>query len=1649
MISTAIGKKTRDLGIVQFNSKDILTVATVKTEGFWKYYLGKAGTKRIDSFIGKSGMSKLNPGWEQARFAFVTHEELDSPLGIVAEYPDGSFVLIETNPIYGNIKNKANYIRLTKEYILAESRIPASGRLKTWEEIASGAAIKEAFTSRKNNTGLWGQMVPVVSSECNDCLKCYIQCPDESIFRNPITGMAELIDPTKCKACGVCEEVCNRDAITMVDKKEVKAAQENVFTGIFGKRLEVNGPVVKKEFEEIKALSPDKSKAMGYSILYECHSDKKSLSGQKIMQVSCSKDEKGNEQHPTLYTYLQEGDREWKKIIRPLTHILIYGFTDEELELASRIQLEGFFISAIPSAVEGFNSMRDKFIGAGYTSNETLEGEIKESGSKYDAVITAYYENIQPEIYLDIMDQIGVFLAPFMKNFSRDQDLDEIIHDVQTRLLGDVNGFQDDDRTLAKVLNQEKDIAAGHRACAGCPIDSTFNLAMQSVREVYDTADEKIEIVNSGATGCSEVVTTVFPDTSWKKFLHTTFGALGANLEGMNAAYRFLRKTNKIEKRFKFFGWAGDGGTYDIGLQALSGFLERGLATDSIYLCYDNGAYMNTGVQRSSATPMGAGTSTTPIGDIVRGKSQFRKNLAEFAAAHQGVYVATVSIAIEMDFKRKLQKAAKHDGPALIIAFSNCTTGHGTGMHLTVEQSRLAVESGYWPLFEFENGEKRITYEPNFIRKYETAKQNIKLELATGEKEKQEFLSDLENIKTEFQDKFTENLAIWLRSEGRFALHFDKEGNIKNAESVTLLLQLFEELKIEWNKLGVANRNQIRKEKLISVLVEYLREEDEEIRQAKLNDGNAPFGINAGNVALKTFVENQSDFDLLGKNVKETGSGLFANISRQMDAEAYFDIYGVELKEYDPAKPELTDELRDLGKSLRKNYYEEQVNTEAIQKKALDAERNHLRMIQERIKTAHSITFEHSMDESEKQKNRAVLGAQHKASRIFARAGDGGVTTAKLFASLLGQIGIFGKAAPDYGPERRGAPVGTNIQFGGRELRTQASYEELDISIVKDPGDQGWSEKQWRDAVKSGGKLIVNTKLNPGECRKKYRISRDISVYTFDATRLMKEYRVPETVTLMGVALRTLVDIGISIPKEYLNERLGALLDKQFAAKAGREKIVKNNKLALWEAFENARSDKQKEDKTTTKSLQAKGFEKRPPEKLMTGSESVAEAWRQINPGVFAMFPITPSTEVGQEFSKFWADGKVDTEYIHTESEHSSFMTIIAAAACGVRAVTSTASQGMLLGKEGGLLAASLRLPLVVNVGTRETNAPLSIHAGHTDAYQFRDDGWIQLFARNAQEAYDFALIGQKIAEKARLPVFLNQDGFIVTHTKDMLDTISDEEVKAFVGDYTPEDSLLTKDMTLNPISLQDYYSEHVKHAHDAQAHVPKMVEAAMAEFGKLTGRKYGRVTEYKMEAPDVAIVCMGSTEGTTMDAVDKLREDGKKVGLVSIKNFRPFPIEEIKKALLKAKTIIVMDRMGSLGTEMTPLGTEIKAAIKRDILNLEYGRGGRNTPQEIVEEIFNIGFNLGWEGMESMDRKKLERFFNEDEVLSSLFTELEEVKGDEFVRSFKELIIKGKFIDAFGPKEHIDVREKSRQRDIKLSIIERVVMLMDPLKKI
>ncbi|MEJ2721809.1 MAG: transketolase C-terminal domain-containing protein, partial [bacterium] len=284
---------------------------------------------------------------------------------------------------------------------------------------------------------------------------------------------------------------------------------------------------------------------------------------------------------------------------------------------------------------------------------------------------------------------------------------------------------------------------------------------------------------------------------------------------------------------------------------------------------------------------------------------------------------------------------------------------------------------------------------------------------------------------------------------------------------------------------------------------------------------------------------------------------------------------------------------------------------------------------------------------------------------------------------------------------------------------------------------------------------------------------------------------------------------------------------------------------------------------------------------------------------------------------------------------------------------------------------------------------------------------------------------------------FINQDGFIVTHQKDMLDTLTGEQVQAFVGEYDPEYTLLKTGGTYNPVALQDYYSEHVRTLTEAEKAVPGIVDNVLEEFAKLTGRDYRRVNNYKTEDATVVVVTMGSTEGTAMDAVDQLRDEGMNVGLFALKMFRPFPAQELREALKTTGTVIVMDRANCHGWELTPLAIEVQAALGKSVLALEYGRGGRNTPLDLVKDIYRLGFLLdskidGGDVRESLSDSNVE--------LKALLHDLELLEGKSYVERFVKHLTAGELIEAFGPKEHIDVRENKKRRDIKARIIEMVV---------
>lgn len=362
----------------------------------------------------------------------------------------------------------------------------------------------------------------------------------------------------------------------------------------------------------------------------------------------------------------------------------------------------------------------------------------------------------------------------------------------------------------------------------------------------------------------------------------------------------------------------------------------------------------------------------------------------------------------------------------------------------------------------------------------------------------------------------------------------------------------------------------------------------------------------------------------------------------------------------------------------------------------------------------------------------------------------------------------------------------------------------------------------------------------------------------------------------------------------------------------------------------------------------------------MNGDTAVAYAMKQINPDVVAGYPITPQTIAIEKFSEYVADGEVDTEFVATESEHSAMSACIGASAAGGRVITSTASAGLAFMWEMLYIAASLRLPIVMNVMNRALSAPINIHCDHSDSMGARDSGWIQIHGENVQEGYDNLVQAVKIAELARLPVMPCFDGFIVSHAVERLEVLENEKVKKFVGAYKPEYPLLDvgKPVTYGPFDMYDYYMEHKKQEHEAMKTSLKIVKNVGKEYEKISGRKYDTLSKYKIDDADVAVVALGSTAGTARVAVDSMREKGIKAGLLKLRLFRPFPRKDIINALKNVKVIAVMDRSDSFGAFGGPVFSELRSSLFKnsdaEIVNYIYGLGGRDVTQNDVENVFS-----------------------------------------------------------------------------------------------
>ena len=370
----------------------------------------------------------------------------------------------------------------------------------------------------------------------------------------------------------------------------------------------------------------------------------------------------------------------------------------------------------------------------------------------------------------------------------------------------------------------------------------------------------------------------------------------------------------------------------------------------------------------------------------------------------------------------------------------------------------------------------------------------------------------------------------------------------------------------------------------------------------------------------------------------------------------------------------------------------------------------------------------------------------------------------------------------------------------------------------------------------------------------------------------------------------------------------------------------------------------------------------------LSGNEAVAIAMRQINPDVMGAFPITPSTEIPQYFSSYVANGEVDTEFVAVESEHSAMSTCIGAQAAGARAVTATSSCGMALMWELLYVAASDRLPITMALVNRALTGPININNDHSDSMGARDTGWIQLYSENNQEAYDNFLMAMPIGEHpaVQLPVMVCQDGFITSHAVENMELLEDEKVKEFVGEYQPENYLLKKDGTLaiGPYGISAYYMDFKMQQVEAMRQAKPVILEVAKRFEEMTGRSYGFFEEYEMADAEAALVIIGSSAGTAKAAVDQMRKEGKKVGLIKLRVFRPFPMEELAAALSKVGVVAVMDKAEGFSNAGGPLFADVRSALydlenRPKAINYVYGLGGRDIKttdfEAIYEELFRI----------------------------------------------------------------------------------------------
>ncbi|MBM3175942.1 MAG: pyruvate ferredoxin oxidoreductase [Chloroflexi bacterium] len=373
----------------------------------------------------------------------------------------------------------------------------------------------------------------------------------------------------------------------------------------------------------------------------------------------------------------------------------------------------------------------------------------------------------------------------------------------------------------------------------------------------------------------------------------------------------------------------------------------------------------------------------------------------------------------------------------------------------------------------------------------------------------------------------------------------------------------------------------------------------------------------------------------------------------------------------------------------------------------------------------------------------------------------------------------------------------------------------------------------------------------------------------------------------------------------------------------------------------------------------------------MEGSFAVAEAARLADVDVVAAYPITPQTHIVERLAELVANGELDASYVPVESEHSAMSACLGSSAVGARTFTATAGQGLELMHEVLYVAASLRLPIVMVVANRALSAPLSVWGDHSDVMAVRDCGWIQIFAENVQQAYDLIICAFRIGEDPSVlfPVMIHIDGFHLSHITESLYPIGHDVVKKFLPEYHHPYALdPDKPVTLGAFGPPNIYTEAKKSQEVALRASKNKILQIWQEFGNLTNRRYHPVESYDTDGADVLLLTMGSFSENAMVAIDKMRGDGHKVGLVRLRLWRPFPFQEFRQAVKDAKLLIVLDRAVSFGGPTGPVCSEIQAAlyplkIRPQVASFVGGLGGRDVSAKTFENLLKRGMQKAKEG--------------------------------------------------------------------------------------